>query len=320
LDALGRPREARWWLAAGGMAVIEMAEAAGLQWLDERERDPLRAGSFGVGRLIQAALDAGAAHVLLCVGGSATVDGGAGCLQALGWKLLDDAGGELAAPAGGGDLSRVRRLVAPTCECMAVIEVLCDVDNPLIGPRGAAPVFAPQKGASQEQVCLLAAGLENWAAVLDRSRDRRSTTAEHVGDMPFGGAAGGLPAALASVYGAHLVSGVERIAELVRLPERLAGCDLCLTGEGRIDAQTEGGKTIAGVARCARAAGVPVVALVGAAIPGDGKSLADLGRTLGLEGIVEINPPNLPLAEALPLTGQRLTQCAFELTAARASR
>ncbi len=318
-DALGRRRTARWWLA-GRTAVVETAEAAGLQWIDEGDRDVMRAGTFGVGQLMQAALDAGASHILLCVGGSATVDGGAGCLQALGCKLLDERGDAIPSRAGGGDLGRIRRLVPPECECMAAVEVLCDVDNPLLGPRGAAAVFAPQKGANAEQVKALAAGLEQWAAALDvhsgtrQPAERASAPALQsdapdmaIGRAPYGGAAGGLPAALAAAYGARLVAGVDRIAEVIHLERRLGGCDLCLTGEGRIDAQSAGGKTVAGVARAARLSGVPTVAFTGAADPEAGDSLNALAARLGLERIILINPHGASVRDALPRTRERLT-------------
>ncbi len=346
LDPLGRPRTARWWLrrATPALAVVEMAEASGVALLAPRERDPLRTTSFGTGQLLQAALAAGARRILLCVGGSATVDGGAGCLQALGYEFADDAGAALPPPIRGGALARIVALCPPTplhykghtipraAKTLSgsgplqskiqnpkskiglrakpaprlAIDVLCDVDNPLLGPRGAAPVFAPQKGASPEAVQTLQRGLAHWADVLQRSGG------PDIRALPYGGASGGLPAGLAALLGARLLSGFDEVARHLRLADLLRGCDLCLTGEGRLDDQTGGGKVVAGLARLAHAANVPTIAFVGALRTARVQSSDHLAASLGLQRIIVITPPDTPLSAALPATAPNLRRAASD--------
>jgi glycerate kinase len=306
LDPLGRGREARWWLSADrATGIVEMAEASGLALLAPRERDALRTTSYGTGQLLRAAQDAGAPRVLLCVGGSATVDGGAGCLQALGWRFVDGAGAEIVEPLTGGVLPAIARLESPPNHAALAIDVLCDVDNPLLGPRGAATVYGPQKGATPVGVDLLESGLVHWADVLEQHGGA------NVRDLPGGGAAGGLPAGLAAALGAHLRPGFAEVARQVGLRDKLAGCDLCLTGEGRIDEQTAGGKVVAGVARLARELGVPAIAFAGAARP-------DLATTLGVERIIVITPEKTPLPEALAATAANLRSAARTVLGGRA--
>jgi glycerate kinase len=301
LDPLARPRSACWWLTADARtAIVEMAQASGLFLLSPHERHAPSATSYGTGQLIAAALQAGASQILVCVGGSATVDGGAGCLQALGWELFDARERPIAAPATGAMLGRIARLRAPAATPAAEIHVLCDVDNPLLGPRGAAAVFAPQKGATPQEVRELEAGLRHWAGLLYR------TTGRQVANLPGAGAAGGLPAALAAALQAQLRRGFEVVAEYAALDAKLRECDLCLTGEGRLDEQTLGGKVVAGVAQHAAALGVPVVAFVGAVAADKNK----LSVQLGLTEIVVITPPDTPLTQALADTAQNLQRAA----------
>jgi glycerate kinase len=308
---LGRERAARWWyLPARQNAIIEMAEACGLHLLCPSERRAMRASSFGAGQLLRAALDAGVRQIWLTVGGSATVDGGAGFLQALGWRLFDAGGRELPAPACGAVLPRIAALEPPRDWALVPVEVLCDVDNPLVGAHGAAAVFAPQKGAGPDEVRALAAGLEIWADVLE------TTTRRSVRTLPGGGAAGGLPAALAAACLAELARGFDRVADLVGLDDKLRGCNLCLTGEGRLDEQTAGGKVVAGVARRGRATRVPVVAFVGAVRCGAGGP-AELARQLGLESIQAISPEGLPLEQAIAQTAGNLARAIAEYLAGR---
>lgn len=300
LDPLGRPRRACWWLnAANNEAIVEMAEASGICLLTPAERDATGTTSYGTGQLLAAAFDAGCRSILLAVGGSATVDGGAGCLQALGWKLIDNDGKPLARPAAGRDLASVAGIVPPRQFPQIPISVLCDVDNPLTGPRGAAAVFAPQKGAPPEQVELLDRALERWSLLLEQYMPRSAS-------CPGAGAAGGLPAALSALCGAALRSGFAEVAERVELDRRLARCNLCLTGEGRLDEQTAGGKVVAGVARRAAALGVPVWAFVGAAAPSDPAALTHLASTLLLSRCEIVTPPGTPLDEALRRTPELL--------------
>lgn len=312
LDPLGRPRTASWWLdRAQAAGIVEMAEASGLWLLEPHERDATRTTSYGTGQLIRAAAEAGARHVLLCVGGSATVDGGAGCLQGLGWRLLDSRGAVIGEPLTGAGLPGIARVAPPAGALSLDLEILCDVTNPLLGPKGAAAVFAPQKGASRAQVRQLEAALRHWAGVL------ADFALRDLGDVPGAGAAGGLPAGLAAAMEAHLRPGFDEVAKRVGLRAKIARCDLVLTGEGRLDEQTGGGKVVAGVARLGAETGKPVVAFVGAAQPPDGETLAQLARRLALHEIVVVTPPGTPLDQALAETGENLSAAARKFIRAR---
>ena len=312
-DPLGRTRAAQWWLDRGsGAGIIEMAEASGLWLLAPDERDALRTTSFGTGQLMRAAIEAGCRRLTLCVGGSATVDGGAGCLQGLGWRLLDARGGVIDEPISGGMLPSVARIEPPDEAATADVEVLCDVTNPLLGPDGAAVVFAPQKGASPTQVRQLEAALRHWADVL------ADFALRDFSEMPGGGAAGGLPAGLAATVEARLRPGFEEVAARLQLREKIAACDLVLTGEGRLDEQTSGGKVVGGVARLGRELGRPVVALVGAAQLGEDEEVSQLAARLGLRDVVVVTPSGTALTEALAQTGENLERAVTEYLTSRA--
>lgn len=312
LDPLARPRDAHWWYRAEDRsAVVESAEACGLDLLAPAERDPTRTSSFGVGQLVRAAADAGALRITLCVGGSATVDGGSGCLQALGWRLLDAGACPISQPVTGGDLLLVARIAPPDERLFAELRVLHDVTNPLLGPSGAAAQFAPQKGANPQQVELLERGLRHWADLLAEHSGRE------IAALPGTGAAGGIVAALAAAQGAALVLGFDEVARHVGLHEKLASADLAITGEGSIDAQTTAGKVVCGVCALAAAAGVPVIALAGNVHPRRGRSAADLADELGVERLVAISPPGLSREQALAETGTRLRAAAAGALASR---
>lgn len=261
---LGEPVRAHFGLCGDGhTAVIEMAAASGLVHIPPAQRNPLLTGSHGTGELILAALDAGARRLIIGLGGSATVDGGAGMLQVLGARLLDTNGQAL--PAGGGALGRlarieIRELDARLAAC--TIEIAADVDNPLCGPTGAATVYGPQKGATPAMVEQLEHHLQHFAQILQRDLGR------DVALLPGAGAAGGLGAALMGVLGASLRPGIALIGELVALDQAVQAADLVITGEGRLDGQTGHGKAPAGVAACARRHGKPVIAIAGS-VSGD---------------------------------------------------
>jgi glycerate kinase len=300
-DPLGRPVEAAFGLIDGGRtAVIEMAAAAGLVLLRPEERDPRTAGTEGVGDLIRAALDAGAARLLIGLGGSATNDGGAGMARALGARLLHRDGHEL--PAGGAallDLHAVdisgmdRRLRA------AAVTGATDVRNPLCGPEGASAVYGPQKGATPDDVRLLDAALGRYAEVIARD------LGVDVAGVPGAGAAGGLGAGLLAFLGAELRSGFELVAEAAHLEERIATAGLVLTGEGRLDGQSLFGKTTVGVARLAARQRVPVVALCGGLGDGWQRALDE-----GLTAAWSIVPGPLPLFEAERRAAELVTAAA----------
>jgi glycerate kinase len=256
---LGAAVEARWgWLPDSGTAIIEMAEASGLQLLPPGQRDACSSSTFGTGELIRAALDEGAGRVILAIGGSATNDGGAGAMQALGVGLLDEQGQSL--PPGGLALGKLARIDLSELDPRLAgvrFEIAADVDNPLCGPHGASAVFGPQKGASAEQVQQLDRALGHFAGHCAQALHR------DVRDEPGSGAAGGLGFAAKAFLQARFRTGVEVVAQLTGLAEAIDGADLVITGEGRFDAQTLRGKTPFGVARIARRQGVPVVVIAG---------------------------------------------------------
>lgn len=259
-DPLGRPVEATWGMCGDGRtAVIEMAQASGLERLDPGERDPMKTTTRGTGQLIRCALDAGAERIIVGIGGSATVDGGTGMAHALGLQFRDENGHRITDPCGG-RLEEIQEIEAserdPRLGSVELV-VACDVTNPLTGPDGAAAVYAPQKGATPRQVERLAAGLEHLAGVIRRCLGR------DVEDVPGAGAAGGLGAGLVAFAGARLQSGVETVIQAVGLREEVEGADLVLTAEGRLDRQSAFGKATAGVVSVASRAGKPVVALCG---------------------------------------------------------
>lgn len=263
-NAIGVPVKAA-YARRGTDAVIELAAVCGLAGLGEA-RAPMTATSRGAGQVLAAALDAGCTRVVLGLGGSASTDGGAGLLRALGACPLDADGTEIG--DGGGALAGVAALdltwlhpmlhsSPPANQGKARVEVACDVDNPLTGPRGAAAVYGPQKGAGPDQVRALDAALTRWADVV-----AAATGTDHRDD-PGAGAAGGAGFAAVAVLGARLRPGAQLVFDLTGFADRLARADLVVTGEGSLDEQTLRGKAPAGVAAAGRRAGVPVVGVAG---------------------------------------------------------
>ncbi|WP_285260895.1 glycerate kinase [Halopseudomonas bauzanensis] len=286
---LGQPVQAHWGWLEDGQAVIEMAAASGLHWVQPAQRDARVTTSYGTGELILAALDAGARRIILGIGGSATNDGGAGVLQALGVRLLDATGEPLA--AGGAALIDLQRIELDGLDPrLAGIEILvaADVDNPLCGPRGASHVFGPQKGANPAQVEQLDRALGHFADLM------AATLGEDYREVPGVGAAGGLGFAARAVLGARFRPGIELVAELSGLAAAMQGADLAITGEGRLDGQSLHGKTPVGVARVAQAAGVPVIALAGSL--GDGYQQV---YEAGIEAAFSLAPGPVSLEQAM---------------------
>jgi glycerate 2-kinase len=242
----------------GGVAVVELADVSGLRRLPGGRPAPLTASSHGTGQVLGAALDAGCRRIVLGIGGSACTDGGAGMVQALGGRLVDAGGAEVG--RGGAALAAVASLdlagLHPALK-QAEVVVASDVDNPLLGPRGAAAVYGPQKGASPADVAELDAALARWADAVHRA------TRIDAARTPGAGAAGGVGFAALAVLGARLQPGIDLVLDLVRFREALPGARLVICGEGSLDAQTLHGKAPAGVAAAARSAGVPVVAVAG---------------------------------------------------------
>lgn len=300
---LGDPVLAHWGWLPDAQAVIEMAAASGLHWVAPTQRDARITTTRGTGELILAALDAGARRIILGIGGSATNDAGAGLLEALGVRLLDGAGQPVA--PGGAALLDVQRIDLTGLDPrLAQVEVLvaADVDNPLCGPRGASHVFGPQKGASPEQVQQLDKALGHFADVM------AAALGEDHRDIPGVGAAGGLGFAAKAVLGASFRPGIELVAELSGLADAVQGADLVITGEGRLDGQSLHGKTPVGVARIARAAGVPVIALAGSL--GEGyQSLYEAG----IDAAFSLTPGPISLQQAMTDAGQQLQSRAADI-------
>ena len=304
---LGEPVEAFFGLSGDKQcAFIEMAAASGLESVPPARRNPLLTTSWGTGELIRHALDAGVRHIILGIGGSATVDGGMGMAQALGARFVDERGESVG--LGGGALERLvnvdlRDLDPRLRECR--IDVACDVDNPLLGERGAAAVFGPQKGACAGMVAVLERGLENYAQVL------LAATGQDVTAMVGGGAAGGMGAAARVFLNATLKSGIDIVLEAVHLEEALRDADLVITGEGRMDSQTVGGKAPVGVARIAKKHGIPVIGIAG--VLGDG---VEAVHQHGIDAVFSILPALAPLAEVLDRGEQNLYACARNIACA----
>ncbi|GKX60516.1 glycerate kinase [Leminorella grimontii] len=258
-DPLGEQGEA--FLGLSGderYAIIEMAAASGLERVPVSRRNPMVTTSYGTGELIAKALDRGVTHCIIGIGGSATNDGGAGMVQALGAKLLDKEGKEIG--FGGAELARLDRIDVSGMDkriksCR--FEVACDVTNPLTGPQGASAIFGPQKGATQEMIATLDANLLHYAQAIKRD------LGQDVNDVPGSGAAGGMGAALLAFLGAELRPGIEIVTEAVGLADAVKDADLVITGEGRIDSQTVNGKVPIGVARVSKRYGKPVIAIAG---------------------------------------------------------
>lgn len=291
-DPLGLPTDAEYGILGDGRtAVIEMAAASGIQYVDETTRNPLITTTYGTGELIRDALDHGVEAIIVGLGGSATNDGGAGMAQALGVRLLDAAGRDL--PFGGSALADLADV-----DCSGVdprlgtvdIRLACDVTNPLTGPRGASAVFGPQKGATPTMVERLDRALAHYAAVI------RERLGREVDTVPGAGAAGGLGAGFLAFTDATMSSGVDIVVDATGLKDKAAGADWCITGEGGIDSQTRYGKTPMGVARAVREAspGCHVVALAG----NIGRGVEQLYE-LGFDAIFGIMPGVATMREAV---------------------
>ena len=298
---LGAPVDAHWGrIDDGRTAVIEMAASSGLTLLRTEDLDPRRASTYGTGQLIKHALDAGVERILIGVGGSATNDGGAGMAEALGAVLLDERGNRL--PPGGAPLANLARIRMDGFDRrVATVEmtVLCDVQNPLLGAEGASAVYGPQKGADAACVAQLDRALANFAGILER--DLNASVAE----VPGAGAAGGLAAGLMACCGATLQSGFAAVSKAVNLADRVAQADLVITGEGRLDTQSAYGKSVAGVASLANAAGVPCVAVVGL--------IEGAAKLPGLTDSEAATPSGMPVEQAMARTDELVPEAVERL-------
>lgn len=279
------------YVRAGDLAVIEVAQAIGLERIDRKRHDPLSAHSGGVGQLIDHALSAGATRLIIGLGGSATTDGGAGILTALGVRLLDE-NGDTVAPHPR-NLERVKTIDATAlADFAAEVTVACDVNNPLLGKRGAATVFGPQKGATAKQVEQLDALLAHLSDATVCGLDEQTFGGDRA--TAGAGAAGGLGWALMRFLGAHLTGGFKLLAQAGDLAERIRRTDLVCTGEGKVDAQTLSGKAPAGVWQLCQRYGKPLVIFAGTI---DEAGIADL--TNNALSVVQITPIEQTLEDAL---------------------
>ncbi|MGG4012470.1 glycerate kinase [Bacillus smithii] len=287
---LGEPVDAFFGLLGDGKtAVIEMAAASGLHLVPNEKRNPLLTTTRGTGELIRAALDKGVEHLIIGVGGSATNDGGAGMIQALGGRLLDQKRQEIA--PGGGHLSELVEIDLSSLDSRlkkVKIEVACDVDNPLTGPNGASAVFGPQKGATPEMVRQLDENLSRFADVVEQTLEKP------IRHVPGAGAAGGLGAGLLAFLDAELKRGVEIVLEAVQFQERVKDASLVITGEGRIDGQTVSGKTPIGVAKAAKQYGIPVIGIAGSL-----SEDSDIVLKHGIDALYSIVPGIIPWEKAV---------------------
>lgn len=266
------------YISKDATAIVEMALCAGLPLVEGRA-NPLLTTTCGVGEIIKHAVHAGCRHIVLGLGGSCTNDGGAGMAAALGAVFRDQAGRAFV-PTGGTLSEVVDYDISAVSECLKGVGItaMCDIDSPMHGPEGAAYVFAPQKGASEADVRVLDAGLKSMDAVIARVRGAR------VGGIPGTGAAGAMGAGVIAFLGGKLKPGIDTVLDAVDFDEKLDGADLVITGEGRVDLQSVKGKVVSGVARRAKARGVPVLVLAGAIEPG-----AETLYGLGVSAMFSIN-------------------------------
>ena len=295
MGPLGEPVTARYGILGDGTtAAIEMAEASGLPLVPRERRDPLRTTTYGTGELILDAIERGVSAIIIGIGGSATVDGGTGMAQALGVSFLGGNGRAIGEPVCGGILERISEIDMHELDPRVRktrITIACDVENPLCGPRGAARVFGPQKGATPEMIEVLDRNLRHLGALIKRD------LGIDVMRIAGGGAAGGLGAGLIAFAKARLKRGVDLVSDAVDLAKHLRGADLVITGEGRVDFQTAFGKTPSGVAKAARRLKIPVVAV--------GGGLADDARGVfehGIDALEAGAARDMDLAEALRLS------------------
>ncbi len=298
---MGEPVDAHLGLLGDDVtAVVEMAQAAGLSLVPAEKRNPLLASTYGVGELMKAAMDTGCTQLIVGLGGSATSDGGAGMAQALGIKLLGPGGAELSPGAAG--LASLEKIDMSGCDPRVErtkIHAASDVTNPLCGPEGAAAIYGPQKGATDQMVQMLDKALANLATVIERD------LGVEVRVLPGGGAAGGLGAGLVAFAGAEIRSGASLVLQLLRFEEFLESADLVLTGEGRIDRQIEFGKAISGVALLAEKHEVPVIAFTGC-LEEEEDRLAERG----ISAVVPIAPGPMSEQDSVARAGELLQAAA----------
>ncbi len=252
---LGEETESRYFVA-GNKAIIEMADASGMKLVNSKQLNPMKASSFGTGQLMADAISKGCNQIYMAIGGSATVDGGAGMMEALGFRFFDENNQPLS--GNGENLATIRKIQSSEIQKHITIKIISDVDNPLLGENGAAQVFGPQKGATPEMLPQLEAGLKNWSEIL------KKISGKNLAHIPGAGAAGGIAIPLLAFFDAGIVPGADFILEQLGLEEQVKWADIVITGEGKIDRQTLNNKAPFAVARMARKYNKPVFAIGGA--------------------------------------------------------
>jgi glycerate 2-kinase len=294
-DPLGRKVQSK-FAKTGKTAIIEMADASGIKLLKTDELNPLKTSSFGTGQLINEALNSGCTEIFLGVGGSATVDGGMGMLEALGFQFFDEKGLELKGNVE--SLVYVAEIRKPHLPSDVTIKIICDVDNPLLGENGAATVFGPQKGATHQMVTQLEKGLANWAEILECESGRELT------NLKGAGAAGGIALPLVTFFHAEIVPGAFFVLSQLNFEKQVEWADLVITGEGKLDSQTLRNKAPMAVARAARKAGKPVIAIGGSVK----KEISN-----AFDGVFSITPGPVSLEESMQHSAEMLFDLSFEL-------
>lgn len=287
-DPLGRPIQARYGIA-GKKAIIEMAAASGLPLLSSEERNPWITSTYGTGEMIMDAIQRGCSQFLIGIGGSATNDAGTGMLQALGFKFYDFNGKEIIDCRGGRlqDIADLDDTFVPKAVREAQYIVACDVDTPFCGPEGAAPVFAPQKGANAEMVAKLDAGMTSFAHVIENKYGI------NIVPVTGAGAAGGMGGGFRAFLNASLQRGIDMVLDAIDFDYTIQSADLIITGEGKIDSQTAKGKTVAGVLARAKKQNIPVIAIAGCV------EICESVKQMGFAGIYPITEEKLPLEIAM---------------------
>ena len=287
-DPLGRPIQVRYGIA-GKKAIIEMAAASGLPLLSPEEHNPWMTSTYGTGEMIMDAIQRGCRQFLVGIGGSATNDAGTGMLQALGFKFYDFNGQEITDCRGGRlqDIADLDDRCVPEAVRESAFIVACDVDTPFCGPEGAAPVFAPQKGADAEMVAKLDAGMASFARVIENKYQM------NIVPIAGAGAAGGMGGGFRAFLNATLQRGIEMVLDAIHFDQTIEGADLIITGEGKIDFQTAKGKTAAGVLARAKKQNIPVIAIGGCV------EMCESVEQMGFAGIYPILEKKVPLEIAM---------------------
>ncbi|MCG6188365.1 glycerate kinase [Maribellus maritimus] len=255
IGPLGKKIKSKYCIS-GEIAIIEMADASGMKMVESSQLNPMKASTYGTGELIaDAVFNKGCTKVFLAIGGSATVDGGTGMMEALGFKLLDENENVLA--GNGENLQAIQKIITPEIPENISVKIICDVDNPLLGEKGAANVFGPQKGASEEMVPQLEKGLENWSEVIQKQ------TGINYSNVKGAGAAGGIAVPLMAFFNAEIVPGADFILSQINFKEDVKWADIVVTGEGKLDSQTLNNKAPFAVAKMSRKYNKPVFAIAG---------------------------------------------------------